>query len=290
MVADAVDVVASDYVVAPGDTLRAIANRTGAGTEAIGVANGLIAPYTIYAGQRLRIPAGRYHLVRSGETGIAIARAYAVPWAQIVTANDLVEPYVLRVGRRIIIPRTGDSPPSAAQRAAAFTLDIDDIVTGSEPAIAANTKPATLSRSPTRILPPDVAISEPAHRTGAFAWPINGTVVRRFGPAGTGERMDGIKIAARPGTPVLATADGVVVYTGDGVPALGGLVMIKHGDGWTSVYGHNSQLLVRRGQSVKRGQSVALSGASGTVGRPELHFELRKGRSPVDPLSQLPRR
>lgn len=287
---DAVDVAASDYVVAPGDTLRAIANRTGAGTEAIGNANGLIAPYTIYVGQRLHIPAGRYHLVRPGETGIAIARAYGVPWAQIVTVNDLAEPYVLRAGRRIIIPRSSANPPSAAERAAAFHLDIDDIVTGSEPALAANTRAAPPTNSPTRILPPDAAIAAPPRRTGGFAWPVNGSIVRRFGPGGTGERMDGIKIATRPGTPVLAAADGVILYVGDGVPGLGSLVMVKHSDGWVSVYGHNSQLLVQRGQSVKRGQAIALSGESGTADRPELHFELRKGRTPVDPLSQLPTR
>ena len=287
---DAVEIAASDYVVAPGDTLRAIANRTGAGTEAIGDANGLIPPYTVYVGQRLRIPAGRYHLVRPGETGIAIARAYGVPWAQIVAVNNLVEPYVLRAGRRIIIPRSSASPPSAAERAAAFHLDIDDIVTGSEPALAANTRPAPPSSSPTRILPPDAAIAAPPRRTGGFVWPVNGTVVRRFGPGGTGERMDGIKIAARTGTPVLAADDGVVLYVGDGVPGLGSLVMVKHSEGWVSVYGHNSQLLVQRGQSVRRGQAVALSGESGTADRPELHFELRKGRTPVDPLTQLPPR
>lgn len=287
---DAIDVPASEYVVAPSDTLRSIANRTGAGSEAIGAANGLMPPYTVYVGQRLHIPAGRYHLVRPGETGIAIARAYGVPWSQIVTANDLIEPYVLRAGRRIIIPRSSTTPPTAAERAAAFHLDIDDIVTGSEPALAANTRPAMPTNSPTRILPPDAAVAEPVRRTGAFAWPLNGAVVRRFGPAGTGERMDGIKIAVPVGTPVLAAADGVVAYTGNGVPGLGGLVMLKHGDGWTSVYGHNSQLLVQRGQSVKRGQTIALSGDSGTADRPELHFELRKGRTPVDPVGQLPRR
>ena len=86
-----------------------------------------------------------------------------------------------------------------------------------------------------------------------------------------------------------AAADGVVAYVGDGIAALGGLVIIKHGGGWTSVYGHASKLLVQRGQSVKRGQTVALSGDTGFADRPELHFELRKGRTPVDPTSQLPR-
>lgn len=290
VVADAVEVAASEYVVAPGDTLRAIANSTGAGTEVIGAANGIIPPYTIYAGQRLRIPAGRYHLVRPGETGIAIARAYGVPWAQIVTANDLVEPYVLRAGRRIIIPRTSGATPTAAERAAAFRLDLDDLVTGSEPALETASRPTAPTASPGRVLPPDAALAAPLRRSGAFAWPLNGTVVRRFGQVSASERYDGIKIAAPPGTPVLASADGVVAYTGETVPGLGRLVMLKHGDGWVTFYGHNSQLLVQRGQSVKRGQTIALSGDTGTADRAQLHFELRQGRTPVDPLSQLPKR
>lgn len=287
---DAVDVAASDYVVVPGDTLRAIANKTGSGTEAIARANGLTPPYPIHTGQRLQIPGGRYHLVKPGETGIAIARAYGVPWSRVVAANELAEPYTLRAGQRIVVPREDAPPSSAAARAAAFHLDIDDIVTGSEPALAANQQPAAPSSSASRVLPPDAAITAPLHRTGAFVWPLKGTVVRKFGPGGTGERNDGIKIAAPSGTPVLASSDGVVAYTGAGVAGLGGLVMLRHGDGWTSVYGHTSQILVQRGQSVKRGQTIALSGDSGTADRPELHFELRKGRVAVDPLSQLPGR
>lgn len=285
---DAQDVAEGDYIVEPGDTLRGIANRTGAGSEAIARVNGLLPPYTIFVGQRLRIPGGRYHLVRPGETGIAIARAYSVEWLRIVAANDLAEPYILRAGQRIIIPNTG--PVSAAERARAFRLDIEDIVTGSEPALAADDRPARPSTSPSRILPPTAAVATPPRRTGGFGWPVEGNVVRKFGPGASGERNDGIKIAVPIDTPVLASADGVVAYTGDGVAGLGGLVMLKHGDGWTSVYGHTRQVLVQRGQSVKRGQAIALSGDSGFADRPQLHFELRNGRTPVDPAGQLPRR
>ena len=115
-------------------------------------------------------------------------------------------------------------------------------------------------------------------------------MIRRFGPGASGERNDGIKIAAPLDTPVLAAADGVVAYVGSDIPALGGLVILRHGDGWTTVYGHAGQLLVQRGQAVKKGQMIALSGNSGFADRPELHFEIRQGRSPVDPLPRLPAR
>ena len=287
---DAQVVAEQSYVVAPGDSLRRVAERTGAGSEAIARANGLAPPYTIRAGQRLIIPGGRYHLVRPGETGIAIARAYGVAWSRIVSANQLEEPYGLRAGQRVLIPGDPGAPPSRAERAAAFKLDIDDILTGGEPAAAPRQAPARPVANPGRVLPPTAVVAAPARLQGGFVWPVDGKVVRRFGPGKSGERNDGIKIAVPVSTPVHATADGVVAYAGDGIAALGGLVIVRHGNGWTSVYGHAAKLLVQRGQSVKRGQTIALSGDTGFADQPELHFELRKGRTPVDPQSQLPRR
>jgi len=289
--ADAAEIDAGDTVVRPGDTLSRIAERTGAGIDAIARANALAPPYAVRSGQRLTVPGGRYHLVRPGQSGIAIARAYGVPWPRIVADNALAEPYVLRAGQRILIPGAPASARSrATERAAAFTLDVDTILTGGEPALAANQAPARPVAGPTRVLPATAAVAPPARLTGGgFAWPVEGRVVRRFGPGGTGERNDGIKIAVPIATPIRAAADGVVAYAGDGIAALGGLVMVKHGGGWTSIYGHASKLLVQRGQSVKRGQTVALSGESGFADRPEVHFELRRGRTPVDPQGQLPR-
>ena len=287
--ADARTIAPSDYIVQRGDSLRAIADRTGAASEAIARANGLQPPFTIQPGQRLSIPGGRYHLVRAGETGIAIARAYAVDWGRVVTANELAEPYILRVGQRVLIPGSG-APPSQSDRVAALRLDIDDIVTGSQPAIAADQRPARPTRSAARPLPSVAQVATPTGAPGRFLWPVGGSIVRRFGPGGSGERNDGIKIAVPIGTPVLAAADGVVAYAGSDVAAFGGLVMLTHGSGLTTVYGHASQLLVTRGQAIKRGQTLALSGNSGFADRPMLHFEIRQGRRPVDPLSRLPSR
>ncbi len=284
--------VADDVVlVRPGDGLLGIAAKTGASAEAIARANALTPPYALRNNQRLRIPGGRYHLVRPGETGIAIARAYGVDWSRIVFANALPEPYILRAGVRVLIPAT--SPRSrAADRAAAFRLDVDDIVTGGEPALAQHQAPARPVARPTRQLSPVVAVAPPARlATGGFAWPVEGgRITRRFGAGGTGERSNGIDIAVPPSTAIRATADGVVAYAGNGIAALGGLTIVRHGGGWASVYGYAARLLVTRGQGVKRGQVIALSGATGSADRPALHFELRRGRLPVDPRTVLPRR
>lgn len=286
---DARTIAESSYIVRPGDTLRGVADKTGSSSEIIARTNSLESPFSIRAGQQLRIPGGRYHLVRPGESGIAIARAYGVRWADIVTANNLIEPYVLRSGRRILIPGGTRPPQTLAERAAAFKIDLGDIATGGgEPAIPDNVRPVRPAASVIRALPSTAAVGSPSPLSGPFLWPVaSGKVVKRFGGGASGERNDGIKIAVPLGTPIKAAADGVVIYTTDSIAGLGGLVMVRHGNGWTSVYGHASRIVVTRGQAVKRGQTIALSGDTGFADRPELHFELRKGRTPVDPLSQL---
>ncbi|TPG15213.1 M23 family metallopeptidase [Sphingomonas koreensis] len=281
---------ATSYTVRPGDTLRRIADRTGAGILAIARANGLSAPYAVTPGERLTVPGGRYHLIERGDTGIAIAQAYGVPWSDIVDANGLSEPYLLRAGWRLLVPGgaiAGAPQSTAAERAAAFQLDVDDLVTGSEPALAENRAPAAPTPSSRRVLASTTPIETPANLVGGFSWPVRGRVITGFGPGNSGVRSDGIQIATPEGTPVLAAADGVVAYVGSGIPSLGGLVIVKHGDGYTTVYGNAKKLLVQRGQSVKRGQEIAVSGQTGTVDRPSVHFEIRKGRDPIDPLGKL---
>lgn len=289
VVASARTVAASTYVVQPGDTLRGIGNRTGAGSEAIAQANGLTPPYGVRAGQRLQIPGGRYHLVAEGETGIAIAGAYGVPWRQIVDVNGLEEPYILRRGQRLLLP---DSTPTRApsnieQRAAAFRIDIDDVLTGGQPATT-DKAPRTVASSAAKPLPSNVPAAQPARFAGSFAWPVKGAILSRFGPGESGAKNNGIDIATPMATPIRASADGVVAYAGDKVAVFGGLVLINHGSRWVSAYGHASRVDVVRGQKVTKGQIIGLTGDTGYASKPKLHFELRKDRVPVNPIPQLP--
>ena len=273
-----------EYVVQPGDTLRGIGNRTGAGSEAIAAANSLTAPYVLRPGQRLSIPGGRFHEVTTGSTGIAIARAYGVSWSALIAENGLIEPYVLRVGQRLRLPSGAATAMTPEESAAAFTLDIDDIVTGSAPAADASVTdaPATAARPP--------AAAPAATGTARFVWPIEGRLLQRFGPAGGGRVNDGIKIAASRGAPVRAAASGRIAYAGTEVPLLGGLILIEHAGGWISAYGHLDRVAVRNGDVVESGAIIAAAGESGQAREPQLHFELRQNRRPVDPLRQLPAR
>ncbi len=289
---NAVPVKAGAYIVRPGDTLRAIGEMTGAGSEALALENDLAAPFTLRAGQQLRIPAGLYHRVGAGETGIGIARAYGADWGEIITINALAEPYILRVGQRLRLPSDArpapPGPVNVGARAAAFNLDIDDIATGSQPALAAAARPTAGSATPRQ--PVTTAIAEPARFAGRFEWPLNGPILARFGPLAPGKVSDGINIAAAAGTPIRATADGVVAYAGDQIGVYGGLILINHGGGWVSAYGHAARIDVQRGQAVRGGDVVGRAGATGQVQTSQLHFQLRKNRIPVDPMKQLPPR
>jgi murein DD-endopeptidase MepM/ murein hydrolase activator NlpD len=288
--ADAIDVASSTYVVKPGDSLRSISNKTGAASEAIARVNNLSTPFTIHTGEKLKIPGGRYHLVRAGQSGIAIARAYGVDWSQVATMNQLQEPYILRTGQRLLLPSKAEvSSMSVEQRAAAFRIDIDDLITGGEPALATNQKTVKPVETAKRTLAPSVAVGEPSSFSGRFDWPLTGKILASFGNKGNGIVNNGLDIAADRGTPIKAAADGIVAYVGTEVSGLGGLVLIRHGDGWITAYGHADDIKVSRGQAVKQGQIIASASDSGSVDSPRLHFEMRQKRTPVDPLKYLPR-
>jgi murein DD-endopeptidase MepM/ murein hydrolase activator NlpD len=291
VVPDARTVPAAIITVAAGDTLPRLGERTGVGAQALARANDLDPAAALRAGQTLKVPAGRYHLVHQGESGVAIARAYGVSWSEVATLNDLQPPYLLRAGQRILLPSAAQvAAMSVEDRAKAFQLNIDDLVTGAEPALARNAAPARATVSPRKPVPSVVPVAPPTHFAGRFDWPLTGRIIGRFGPAGGGRRNDGINIAATAGAPVRAAADGVVAYAGSAIAVYGGLVLIRHGEGWITAYGHAEDILVARGQSVKRGDVIARAGATGSVNTPQLHFEIRDKRTPVDPLKFLPGR
>ncbi len=285
VVPDAVEVAEQSYTVQPGDSLRRISDRTGASSEAIAHANNLLPPFIIRLGQKLRVPGGRYHRIKDGETGITIARAYGVPWARVIEANGLDEPYVLRVGQKLLLPSAKEvAAMSIEERARAFQIDINDLITGAEPAAV-----ESAGKQPTgSAAPPSQPIVPPTSFAGAFNWPARGRILSSFGAKPGGRFNDGINIQATAGEPVRAAADGVVAYAGDTLPGFGGLILIKHGGNWVTAYAHAQALLVARGQTVKKGDIIARAGRTGSVDEPQVHFEIREGRKPVDPLKLLP--
>ncbi len=254
------------------------------------------------------VPGGRRHIVKRGETGIAIARAYGVPWNRIATANRMDRDAVLEIGQRLFIPTTATRPatgpatarPGQQQRppqrpagtpeeqAAAFALDIDDLITGSAvaraPVARPSGAPSPAQKAPPPTSPPIVATVPP------LAWPVDGRVIlSRFGPKGSGRVNDGINIKALRGGTVRAAADGEVIYVGDAIAGFGLMMLVRHPGGIVTAYGHLEDALADRGDKVQRGQPIARAGSSGEAKEPQLLFQIRQGRRALDPLLYLPR-
>lgn len=238
------------------------------------------------------IPGGRVHTVKPGETGIAIARAYGVEWRKLAAANHLSPPYVLEVGEKLLLPTEQEvAMLSVEARARAFDLDIDDIITGGDAAArpAASPRRGPVSASPAVGGKSPAATRGPAlaGNTPRFVWPVTGRILSSFGAKPDGRFNDGVNLKASAGAPVRAAGDGVVAYAGDGIRGFGNLVLIKHAGGYVTAYGHNQALLVARGNRVSRGQIIARAGATGAVSEPQVHFELRHDRVPVDPAKVI---
>ncbi len=279
-----------------GDTLYAISRRHRVPLRALIDANGLTPPYGLAAGTRFRVPAVRVYIVGQGDTVYGIARRFSVNPARLVRENHIrTAGYRLYPGQKLILPRSRwESGPIPARPV--------DRGGGPKPTPAAATSAAraprprtTVAAAPAVPAPPQSARvgraaktpSAPPPRSGAFHWPVRGTVLSAYGTKGGGLYNDGINIAAREGAPVRAAESGVVAYTGNELRGYGNLLLIRHSGGWVSAYAHNRKILVAKGQVVRRGQTIARVGQSGAVNRPQLHFELRRSPHAVDPMRYL---
>ena len=265
-------------VIQPGDTLFAITERYRLSLDQVIEANNLREPYTLIAGRTLILPQWPSYTVRAGDTVSEIALAANVDMPSLLLLNYIPDPDNLRVGQVLILPELpyGGLGPQAEPPAPAAP--------GAAPAPAPGPRLAEAA-------PDAPAITSTRAATGAagrFIWPVQGEIISDFGPKGRGQRNDGVNIRANEGDPVRAAAAGQVIYVGNEVPAYGELVMIKHDDGWITLYAHNSRLLVADEARVAAGEVIAEVGSTGSVDAPQLHFEVRNGVQPVDPMQHLP--
>jgi murein DD-endopeptidase MepM/ murein hydrolase activator NlpD len=226
---------------------------------------------------------------------LSIAHRNHVPVAELAKANSLEPDSKLKLGAKLTVPgaRTAAAAPAAApaavaaaQPAAAVAPPATKMATAGGPPQSARLAQATTTPEDTKVESPVKA----AEATGAlptFRWPVRGKVITSYGAKTNGKANDGINLAVPEGTPVKAAEDGVVAYSGNELKGYGNLVLVRHSNGYVTAYAHASELMVKRGDTIKRGQIIAKSGQSGEVGSPQLHFEIRKGSSPVDPLQFL---
>ncbi|MBQ4853882.1 peptidoglycan DD-metalloendopeptidase family protein [Rhodanobacter sp. B2A1Ga4] len=281
------------YAVVQGDTLYSIAFRKGVDFRDLAQWNGIAAPYTIWPGQRLTLSppaktaAGPVTATPGHVGGASVASAPAsapaassAPVFEPVAAPATLPPAHPSAAASASVPATSPTsvplPAKSAAPAVAATMTAVVPVAGMPAAV-----PATMP-APS---PPPAGVSRVVSSV-QWRWPADGSLVGRFQG---GDAIPGIEIAGKSGDPVRAAADGVVVYSGNGLVGYGELVIIKHNDSFLSAYGHNRKRLVKEGQRVSMGQQIAEMGSTGAT-RNELEFQIRKDGNPVDPLGYLPPR
>ncbi|WP_441261155.1 LysM peptidoglycan-binding domain-containing M23 family metallopeptidase [Bradyrhizobium sp. 521_C7_N1_3] len=219
---------------------------------------------------------GLAYVVKGDDTFDSISNKWSVPVQILKKLNGLSTDTTLVVGSHLIIPKRANK---ADQRS--DTL-------GSPTQVSAKQSSGQSPEADPKQTDPPTRDDDEVDVAGMFRWPVRGKVVAAYhSKQANNKNNDGINLAVPEGTPVKAADDGTVAYSGSELKGYGNLVLVRHSNGFTTAYAHNSDLLVKRGDTVKRGQIIAKSGQSGEVSEPQLHFEIRKGSAPVDPVRYL---
>ncbi len=289
----------SAVTVGYGETIDTIARNHHVPASALMQTNGIRDASQIRPGQRLVIPryisnapqtaaaaGGNVHVVQSGDTLMNIARRSGVTLTALAQANHIQSSTKLSIGDRLTIP-AGGHPIVAAGHPAPTPQVAQPRAVATEKVASAQVQNARVAKEEPHTTETVVKTAEPSGAIPAFRWPVRGRVIAGFGSKPNGTQNDGINLAVPEGTPIKAADDGVVAYAGNELKGYGNLVLIRHSNGYVSAYAHASELMVKRGDTIKRGQVIAHAGQTGNVTSPQLHFEIRKGSTPVDPTQFL---
>jgi lipoprotein NlpD len=254
------------------------------GLTACGGGGRAVAPvgsYDYNSKQRKISPAPSSYTVRKGDTLYSISWRYGMDYKEVARINGIRSPYTIYVGQKLRFR----APPRTTTAAVSKPIP--------------QSKPVQSAPKPQKVTPPPKTTTQPAKPATAtqpqfvgsqniqWRWPTNGRVVSTYSESSPGRK--GIDIAGKSGQAIIAAAAGKVVYSGNGLPRYGNLLIIKHNDVYLSAYAHSDKLLVKEGQTVSAGQKIALMGRTGTQ-RDQLHFEIRRNGKPVDPIRFLPKR
>lgn len=280
------------YKIKNGDNLPLVAKLFSVSQHDLIALNNISSPYRLVVGQDLRLPRPQ----------LAVLVPVALPPVPVMQAR-LASP----------APVSQSNDFGASVRAAAARDQIDPTVSAPQPVVfetmspregispsaipsvnvattASDIRPPQLN-VPSSVqpvsLPPSVMPDVPARSGGRFLQPVNGQVISRYGGKSDGLFNEGVNIAAPRGSSVRAAENGTVVYVGRAVEGYGNLILVKHADGYITAYAHMDKTLATVGQVVKRGQPIGTVGSTGNVARAQLHFEVRKGRDPIDPLTVI---
>ena len=294
--------------VVMGDTLYSISNNYNLPMRDIIVLNRLKPPFKLYEGQRLRLPPPQEYKVRSGDNLYHVSRLFGVNSSEIARLNNIKPPYIIRAGQVLRLPsvtknirkvegNTVMAKSPAVEKGEILASNIsaaDAPVTPQakpQPAVIKDGVPMPQNK-PQYAKPKNVKVSKvtkkpPKRSSSKFLRPVRGKVLSRYGAKKSGLHNDGINISSPRGTPVKAAENGVVVYAGNALKGSGNLVLVRHERQWMTAYGHLDSISVRKGQVLKRGASLGKVGSTGSVSSPQLHFEVRRGTSALNPSKYM---
>jgi murein DD-endopeptidase MepM/ murein hydrolase activator NlpD len=262
------------------------------------------APQSVSAPAARPLTSGGTHTVVTGDTLFNISQRAGTTVEALMTLNNLGGQSQVRIGQVLRLPGTAASAPAPVVAVAAPKPAPAPIQLASNaplpkipqpPAVEAAVKAvaaggAQIPAAQASLTPPRAAIDAsegPSANGTTFRWPVRGRIIAGFGTGTAGQRNDGINLAVPEGTSVKAAEAGTVIYAGNELEGYGNLILVRHADGWVSAYAHNKDLMVKRGDSVTRGQIIGHAGMTGSVSAPQVHFELRQGSKPVNPLDHL---
>ena len=258
--------------VSEGDSIFTLATRFQITPQSIINDNQLVPPFTIQPGEQLKLSPARYHIVVITDDLYSLSQRYAVSQEQLASLNDLQEPYELVVGQQLLLPEQPDFS----------VLDVAGIEIEVVPVTIVTPAPQVVAKPAAPKAPPKSFVA-PALGNAGFTWPVRGEILAEFGPMERGVHNDGVNIRASEGTIVTTSAPGTVAFVGTGLKSFGNLVLVKHEGGYITAYAHLSDIQVGEGDVLGVGATIGQVGMTGRVDSPQLHFEIRKSRTPINP-------
>jgi murein DD-endopeptidase MepM/ murein hydrolase activator NlpD len=305
------------HTVRTGETVWMISEKYNLALRDVLDRNQLSPPYALFNGQRLNLPAPQTYKVRENDSLYTISRLFNTSTTELSSLNKLKAPYKLTAGQTLRLPvrYSAPSPTKVTQvamnvppRPATVQRDVIEREELAAPQMQTQSQEPPQAQKGGYVPPPSspddykddggapaekaepVAASAVAKalpkapaREGKFIKPVGGKVISGYGPKADGLHNDGINIQAARGDAVRAAESGVIVYTGSQIAGYGNLVLIRHRDEYVTAYAHLDKMLVKKGDVVKRGQTIGTVGSTGSVDKPQLHFEVRKGTKALNP-------
>ena len=293
------------HTVSKGDTLYSVSSRYRLSMRDIAILNHMKPPFKLYEGQRLKLPPPREYKVQQGDTLYGVSRLFNVNSSEVAKMNNIRSPYILRRGQILRFPsvmRKARIVKSSIVKPSVPKVKSEVLASSrpqpkSKPAIIKDGVPVPQSKpwqsnkakSNKSIRVSKVYTRTPKRSSAKFLRPVRGKIISGFGPKKNGLHNDGINIEEKRGASVKAAENGVVVYAGNALKGSGNLILVRHENQWMTAYAHLDKITVSKGQTVRRGSVIGKVGSTGSVSKPQLHFEVRRGTSALNPIKYLER-